>query len=109
MQYVRWYDRKPSLREVFEFIQGLDAVYQEKVAQDIMQILTRDFKIGLDSDINNIALTCNYPLKRWYDKNTDLFTSFEIIKGLSFNTQEEVITKIVETVLFIYMQDEGNV
>ena len=109
MKHVRWYDKDPELKEVFEFIQGLDNVSQEAIAQDIIQILMNDFSLDLDREINQISENYNYNCKRWYDKNIDLFTSFEIIKNLPEKMKKQVIIKIIETALLIYIeQGETN-
>jgi len=109
MKNIRWYDRNPDLKEVFDFIQGLGEAYQAKIAQDIIQILVGDFHLNLDEIINNINAKSNdYDFQRWYDKNIDMFTSFEIIKILPENLQAEVIKRIIETVLFIYLEDGAS-
>lgn len=109
MKHVRWYDKDPQLKEVFEFIQGLDKTAQDSIAQDIIQILMNEFSLDLDREINQISENYSYNCKRWYDKNIDLFTSFEIIKNLPEKMKKQVITKIIETALLIYFtQGEEN-
>lgn len=105
MKHIRWYDKNPDLKEVFEFIQGLDEEYQDKIAQDVLQILMQDFGLDLDAEINRISANYSYECKRWYDNNIDLFTSFEFIKNLNFENQQKIIKKIIETVLFMYLQE----
>ena len=105
MKFFRWYDRNPNLKQIFEFIRNLDEMHQSTVAQDIIQILLSDFNLDLDKKINEITKSYNYKCKRWYDKNIELYTSFEIIKGLSPEEQDKAIEKIYETVLFIYLQE----
>ena len=105
MENIRWYDKEPVLKEVFEFIQKLDEPSQKEIAKDIIQILTNDLNLDLDSEINKISKNYNYECKRWYDNNIDLFSSFEIIKGLPQKKQQEVVKKIIESVLLIYIGD----
>ena len=57
-----------------------------------------------DSEINKIATNYNYECSRWYDKNVDLFTSFEIIKNLNPQRQNVVAKKIIETIMFMYFE-----
>lgn len=109
MKYVRWYDKNPELLEVFEFIQGLEKNAQDSIAQDIIQILMNDFNLDLDREINQISENYTYNCKRWYDKNIDLFTSFEIIKNLPQKMKQQVVNKIIEAALLIYFtQGDGN-
>lgn len=108
MKHVRWYDKNPDLKEVFEFIESLDDNHQKIIAQDIIQILMNDFNLNMDKKINSIAQNYNYNCKRWYDKDINLFSSFEIIKTLSTEIQQKVIKKIITTVLFIYFEEEKN-
>lgn len=106
MKQVRWYDKNPDLKEVFEFMEGLDSSIQKKIAQDILQSLMSDFELNLDEKINTITKNYNYNCNRWYDNNIDLFTSFEIIKSLSPQLQQQVIEKIITSILFIYLVEE---
>lgn len=106
MKNVRWYDRNPDLKEVFEFIQELDSSIQKEIGKDIIQMLMNDFNLDLDDEINRISKNYNYDCKRWYDDNIDLFTSFEIIKKMPSVQKVQVIQKIVMTVLLIYLEEE---
>lgn len=104
MKNIRWYDKNPDLKEVFEFIESLNLDYQNVIAKDIIQILINDFNFDWDKKINEISKNYNYDCKRWYDNNIDLFTSFEIIKGLSMDLQQKVIKKIIATILLVYIE-----
>lgn len=106
MRRVRWYDKNPGLKEVFEFIESLDEPVQKKIANDIIQILLEDFSLDLDKKINNISKNYTYKCKRWYDNNIDLFTSFDIIKSLPEELQNEIVKKIVESILLVYLEDK---
>lgn len=105
MKQIRWYDKNPNLKDVFEFLEGLDKKRQKIIAQDIIQILMNDFGLNLDSEINKISENYNYDCKRWYDKDIDLFSSFEIIKSFPQNKQDEIAKKIIETIVFIYLKE----
>ena len=106
MKHIRWYDKNPDLKEVFEFIQELDSDVQNEIAKDILQILMNDFNLNLDEQINDIGKNYNYNCKRWYDENIDLFTSFEIIKTFSTETQAKIINKIITTILLLHLEKE---
>lgn len=108
MEHVRWYDKNPDLKDVFEFIEGLDSSVRAKVAQDILQSLMSDFGLDLDEQINTISKNYNFECNRWYDNNIDLFTSFEIIKSFSPELQQKIIEKIVTSILFIYLTEGGK-
>lgn len=104
MKYIRWYDKTPDLSEVFEFIQKLEKPVQEKIGQDILQVLINDFRLDLDKEINRISKNYTYECKRWYDGNIDLFSSFEIIKNLPDNLKNKVVKKLVESLWFIHIE-----
>ena len=106
MKHIRWYDKNPDLKEVFEFIQELDSDVQKEIAKDILQILMNDFNLNLDEQINDIGKNYNYDCKRWYDENIDLFTSFEIIKTFSIETQAKIINKIITAILLLHLEKE---
>lgn len=102
MEAIRWYDKNPVLKEVFDFIQKLDGDAQKELAKDIIQILMTDLDLDSDEQINNIIKNYNYKCKRWYDNNIDLYSSFEIIKELPPPQKSEVIKKIIESALLMY-------
>lgn len=108
MKYVRWYDKNPDLKQIFEVIQNMDESCQRMIAQDIIQILMNVLRLDLDEEINKISSNYNYKCKRWYDDDINLFTSFEIIKNLPDDLQHEVAKKIVETVLLVYIGELTN-
>lgn len=108
MKHVRWYDKNPDLKDVFEFIENLGTERQAEIAKEILQILINDFKFDLDEKINNIAKNYTYECRRWYDKNIDLYTSFEMIKSVSEDVQQQIIKKIIQTVLLIYFEGDEN-
>lgn len=96
MKNIRWYDKNPDLKRLFEFIQELDENLQAEIAKDIIQILMTDFNLDLDAEIKNIHKNYNYECKRWYDENIDLFSSFEIIRNMPEKQQNQVVKKIIE-------------
>lgn len=103
MKHIRWYDKDSNLKAVFEFIEKLELPVQAEIAKDIIQILVTELNIDLDSNINSIG-TKSYEYKRWYDKNMDLFSSFELIKNLPDAMRYEVVKKIIESVLLMYFE-----
>ena len=102
MEGIRWYDKNPLIKEVFDFIQKLDSPSQIEIAQDIIQILMNDINIDLDKEINTSNEELTHECKRWYDKNPDLHYSFEIIKRLPEIYQKAVMNKIIESALLMY-------
>lgn len=108
MKNIRWYDKNPNLKDVFEFIETLENVKQGEIAQDILQILMNDFRLNFDEKINKINKAYNFETKRWYDRNTDLFTSFAIIKDFPQEVQNQISQKIIESLLLTYLTEEQN-
>lgn len=105
MNSIRWYDKNPNLKDVFEFLEGLDERLQRTIAKDILQILVNDFNFDFDYELNRICKHYNFDCKRWYDKDIDLFSSFEIIKTLSPKLQDLIAKKIIENIVFIYLKE----
>lgn len=108
MQNVRWYDKIPQLKEAFELIKGLDTSVQEKIAEDIIQILINDFNLDLDEEINDISKNYNYKCNRWYDKDINFFSAFEIIKNLPDGLKEQVVNRIYESLMIICLEENKN-
>lgn len=109
MKSIRWYDRNPDLKEVFEFIQGLAPDIQNKIAHEILHILMHDFNLNLDEKINNIVKNYTYDCNRWYDRNVNLFSSFEIIKDMTSVQRAQVIEKIITSILFVYIEESNGI
>lgn len=102
MKNIRWYDKNPDLKELFEFIEKCSDENKRLIAHDVVQVLITDFNLNLDETINNITKNYTYQPKRWYDENIDLFSAFEIIKGFELQQQEQIIDKIIQTILIMY-------
>lgn len=107
MKHIRWYDKTPELSDVFEFIQQLSPDVQNKIAQDVLQVLIKDFNLNLDEEITKISKDYQYDCKRWYDGNIDLFSSFEIIKNLPDGLKNEIVKRMMESVLLVYIEEKG--
>lgn len=108
MKHIRWYDKDSNLKAVFEFIQGLDIPVQNEIAKDIIQILMDELQPNLDAKLNAISKDYNYECKRWYDRNVDLFSSFELIKNLPSEMKTQVVKKIIESALLMYFSGEDD-
>lgn len=108
MKNIRWYDKNSKLKQVIEIVEGLSPEYQDIVAKDIIQILAQDFNLNFDDHINDVGNKYNYNCKRNHDNNIDLFTSFEIIKGLEDGLQHRVAESILETILLLYLVKGAN-
>ena len=110
MNYERWYDKDSRVQAVFEFIQSLDLPVQNEIAKDIVQIVMNELgsKIDLNKELSSIGKN-DYKYKRWYDKNTDLFSSFELIKNLPDELKTEVVKKIIESALLMYFGRNSDV
>lgn len=104
--YKRWYDKNPDLKDILNLIEKLDTDLQDKIAIDVMQILINDFNLDLDRKINEISKNYTYKCSRWYDKNINLFSAFEIIKNLPCQIQKEVINRISESIFLVYFDQQ---
>jgi hypothetical protein len=108
METIRWYDKNPLMKDVFEFIQKLDFTNQSEIAKDILQILVKDLDINLDDSLNKISENYNYTCKRWYDNNIDLYSSFEVLKQLSAEQQKYVMNRVIESALLMYFGGDSD-
>lgn len=102
MQSIRWYDKNPLLKEVFEFIQKLDTHAQIEIAKDILQILMSDSNIDIDKALNEINQERPKNCNRWYDSNIDLHSSFAILKKLPDGYRKIILDRIIESALLMY-------
>ncbi len=105
MQKLRWYDKNSNLSEIFHFLENMDENFQSQIAQDILQILLKDFGLNLDAELNKISKDNLSKYNRWYDNNIDLFSSFEIIKNMPEGLQNEVVKRVVESVMLLYFSN----
>lgn len=108
MKQLRWYDKDLRLQAIFDFIQGFDKKTQDEVAKDMIQILLNDLNLNQDESLNELARQCGYDYNRWYDRNVDLFTAFELIKKLPMELRNQVVKKVAETVLLMYFEESPN-
>ena len=83
MEYLRWYDKDPLIKEFMNALERLDQDTISLLAQDFIQIMLEDEQINTDN--------------RWYDKNYDLHSCLEVLKLLNPNLQKKIIEKFKES------------
>lgn len=108
MAEKRWYDKDSNLRVAFELIQKLDEKHQKIIAKDILKMIKCEIGLNLEKEINEIAKSQDNEYKRWYDRNIELFVSFEIIKGFPKELKAATARKILETALSICFREGGS-
>ena len=97
MNYLRWYDKDPILKELMSLLECLDPETIDLLAQDFIQIIMDSPFLNKDSSID--LLNKNQPPRysRWYDKNYNLHTCVEILKTLPQEDKEKVVETFKES------------
>src|SRR5574344_635523 len=108
MSYSRWYDKNPDLKDLFDFMEKFSENLKREVAQEIIQILMTEFDFDMDKEISKMSEACSYEYRRWYDYNIDMYTSFELIKKMDYETQNIAVEKISAMILRKYIEDGKN-
>ncbi len=108
MNYVRWYDKIPELKNLLELVQSLPDEYQNAIAQDMLHII---FNGGF-ADVNNsmayINQNIDHDFKRWYDLNPELSSALEVFKHLEPQKQQGVLLQVAESVYQIMLEYQNE-
>lgn len=107
-QFLRWYDQIPELERVMIFLEKLPLEKQSVLAQDLMQIVLTEIDTNINEALNQIDGEKDLPHNRWYDAEPTLANSLKVIKGLSHKKQQLVLTKLVESVYQLYIEEINN-
>ncbi|MDD3237177.1 MAG: hypothetical protein PHV37_03690 [Candidatus Gastranaerophilales bacterium] len=88
MQYLRWYDKDPVLKEFMNILEALPKDTVNMVAQDFIQIIMESGLIDADYTISMLDKTSPRQYNRWYDKDYNLHTCIELLKNLDEQKKE---------------------
>lgn len=91
MNFLRWYDKDPILKEFMAFLESLDPPIVELLAQDFIQIIMNSGSIDIDLTIDTLNKNSPNRFNRWYDKNYNLHTCIELLKTLSESQKQQLI------------------
>lgn len=97
MNYLRWYDKDPILKDFMALLESLDHQIVEILAQDFIQIIMNSGFINVDSTIELLDKISPNKFNRWYDKNYNLHTCIELLKALPDNQKEQLIETFKES------------
>ena len=97
MNYLRWYDKDPSLREFMTLLETLDPEVIDALAQDFIQIIMNSGFINIDSTIDLLNKTAPGKYNRWYDKNYHLHTCVELLKNLPDQEKQQLLETFKES------------
>ncbi len=97
MQYLRWYDKDPSLKEFMTLLEALDPQVVDLLAQDFIQIIVNSGFINVDSSIDLLNKNSPGRFNRWYDKNYHLHTCIELLKTLPDEEKHQLLETFKES------------
>ena len=103
--HSRWYEQDIELNEVVNFIQTLDEEDRFVVAHHLLQIIINECDINIDEELSKFA-NKDYSFKRWYDKNRDLFSAFELLKDLPKKSQVYVVKRFLTSIIMSFAKKE---
>ena len=96
MEHKRWYDNDTNLQLLFKLLQKLPLESQSIIGNDIIQILMGD-KSYADKIVNNLEYVPNR--HRWYDKSEALHSAIKMLKKLSPQEREQVLSEVFPTIV----------
>ena len=97
MEYLRWYDKDPIMKEFMSVLERLDQDTISLLAQDFIQTMMEDEEINADGALKSIIQNAPPRYNRWYDKNYDLHSCLQVLKQLNPEHQKKVIEKFKES------------
>lgn len=97
MEYLRWYDKDPVLKEFMALLESLDPQIVDILAQDFIQIIMNSGFINIDSTIDLLNKNSPSRYNRWYDKNYNLHTCIELLRSLPENQKQQLIETFKES------------
>ena len=112
MEYLRWYDKDPVIKEFMGALERLDQETIALLAQDFIQTMLEDEQISADGALQSLIQNTPPGYNLWYDKNYDLHSCLEVLKSLEPDHQKRVIEKFREAmyqlIATMYYGDEEN-
>ena len=96
-KFERWYDNYSDISQLFSFLEALDERKRKIVANEILQIVFCELGVDVNEKVNELSLLKHDYDKRWYDIDIDVQSSIELIRGLSENERQEVLSRVIET------------
>ena len=97
MNYLRWYDKDPALKQFMSMLENLDSETVELLAQDFIQIIMNSGFIDVDSTIDMLNKNSSGKYNRWYDQNYNLHTCIELLKTLPENKKQILLENFKES------------
>ena len=97
MNYLRWYDKDPVIKEFMSALERLDEETINLLAQDFIQTMMEDEYINTDGAIKSLIQNIPPGYNRWYDENYDLHSCLEVLKSLPPEQQRRIIEKFRES------------
>lgn len=96
MEHKRWYDNDTNLQLLFKLLQKLPLEAQSTIGNDIIQILMNN-KSYIDKFVNELEYV--EPRNRWYDKSESLHSAIKMLKKLTLQEREQVLSEVFPTIV----------
>lgn len=107
MGYTRWYDEDKILSKLMAFLEKSDDDVRAIVANDLLQIVINEVHSeAINQKIEYLKANTYGRYLRWYDNNANLHSAVEIIRGLDTQSREDVILRIIESMIQIFTKGE---
>ena len=97
MNYLRWYDKDPALKEFMMLLESLDDKTVDYLAQDFIQVIMNSGLIDADISIEMVNKNSSGKYNRWYDKNYNLHTCIELLKNLPDEQKKQLLETFKES------------
>jgi len=105
--YTRWYDEDKILSKLMSFLEKADDAVRAVVANDLLQIVINEVHSdAINQKIEYLKSNTYGKYTRWYDNNANLQSAIEIIRGLDTQAREDVMLRVIESMIQIFTKGE---
>lgn len=106
--HIRWYDKDEDLSQFLTFLEGIDERKRKVIAKEVLQIIFTELGVNPDEKILSLFSLEYSHKKRWYDEDIDVQSSIELIKDLSSEKKQELLSRTIETIQQLIFKGKFN-
>lgn len=106
--HIRWYDKDEDLSQFLTFLEGIDERKRKVIAKEVLQIIFTELDLNPDEKILSLYSLEYSQKKRWYDEDIDVQSSIELIKDLSSEKKQELLSRTIETIQQLIFKGKFN-